>query len=68
MLEAFALPGLEGDWQIPDVITPPHSFDDQKYHAVKINANMLCDAHAARLSDTANNLYLLLPCSGSAWC
>ena len=31
VIEAFALAGLEGDWHIPDVITPPQSFDYQKY-------------------------------------
>ena len=55
MIEAFALAGLEGDWHIPDVITPPRSFDDQKYPAVKIHANLLCDAHATRLFDSATS-------------
>jgi len=40
VIEAFALPGLEDVWQIPDVITPLHFFDDHKYPAFKIHASM----------------------------
>jgi hypothetical protein len=46
VIEAFALPGLEDVWQIPDVITPHHFFDNQRvlhsrYCAYVLEANAI---------------------------
>ena len=61
MIEAFALPGLEDVWQIPDVVTPLQFFDDEKFpSSIHDTCENVMEAYAIRCSDSANSSGSLL--------